>query len=263
MRRPTSVEPVKAILSTPACSTRAAPVAPSPVTTLSTPGGKPALWASSANSKRRERRELRRLQDHGVSGSQRRRHLPGQHQQREVPRNDLAYHADGVVGGQFAVLQLRPARMMIEMSRRQRHIEVARLADRLAVVEAFQNGKKPRMTLQHAGQRIEMARPSMAPKLLPMAACALRAAATAASTSSLEPSAILRQKLARGRFVRVDLFGAGHKGTANEMAKARLMRRPARRAPPHPIQAPGHSPWFRNIQQRSRFYPTGWRLKAE
>ena len=48
--RPTSVEPVKAILSTPACSTSSAPVLPSPVTTLSTPAGSPACAASSANS---------------------------------------------------------------------------------------------------------------------------------------------------------------------------------------------------------------------
>ena len=46
--RPTAVEPVKAILSTPGCSTSAAPVAPSPATTLTTPSGIPASAASSA-----------------------------------------------------------------------------------------------------------------------------------------------------------------------------------------------------------------------
>ena len=45
--RPTTVEPVKAILSTPGWSTSAAPVSPSPVTTLTTPGGMPASSASS------------------------------------------------------------------------------------------------------------------------------------------------------------------------------------------------------------------------
>ena len=45
---PTSVEPVKAILSTPGCATSAAPaVSPRPVTTLTTPGGKPASSTSS------------------------------------------------------------------------------------------------------------------------------------------------------------------------------------------------------------------------
>ena len=45
--RPTAVEPVNEILSTPGWSTSAAPVSPSPVTTLRTPGGKPASSASS------------------------------------------------------------------------------------------------------------------------------------------------------------------------------------------------------------------------
>ena len=45
--RPTTVEPVKATLSTPAWSTSAAPVVPSPASTLSVPSGKPASSASS------------------------------------------------------------------------------------------------------------------------------------------------------------------------------------------------------------------------
>ena len=45
--RPTTVEPVKAILSTSSWSTSAAPVSPSPVITLSTPSGSPASSASS------------------------------------------------------------------------------------------------------------------------------------------------------------------------------------------------------------------------
>ena len=48
MMRPTSVEPVNAILSTWGCSTSAAPGRPSPVTMLTTPGGSPASCASSA-----------------------------------------------------------------------------------------------------------------------------------------------------------------------------------------------------------------------
>ena len=45
--RPTTVEPVKAILSTSGWSTSAAPVSPSPVITFSTPSGRPASSASS------------------------------------------------------------------------------------------------------------------------------------------------------------------------------------------------------------------------
>ena len=48
MRRPTSVEPVNAILSTSGWATRASPVRPSPVTMFTTPGGRPSSWHSSA-----------------------------------------------------------------------------------------------------------------------------------------------------------------------------------------------------------------------
>ncbi len=128
-----------------------------------------------------------------------------------------------LIGGQFAVLQLRPARMMIEMPHGQRHIEITRLADRLAIIEAFQNRKKPRMALQHAGQRIEMARPSMAAKLFPWP---LRLARRGNGRIHLLFGTIgdLCQKLARGRFIAVDLFGAGHKIPADEMAETRFMR---------------------------------------
>ena len=47
---PTSVEPVNATLSIPRSRTRCAPVAPSPVTTLTTPGGTSAWRHTSANS---------------------------------------------------------------------------------------------------------------------------------------------------------------------------------------------------------------------
>ena len=47
--RPTSVEPVKAILSTPGCAASAAPaLSPVPLTRLMTPSGTPASWQISA-----------------------------------------------------------------------------------------------------------------------------------------------------------------------------------------------------------------------
>ena len=48
--RPTSVEPVKAILSTSACFTNASPVEPSPVTMFTTPAGNSISWQISANA---------------------------------------------------------------------------------------------------------------------------------------------------------------------------------------------------------------------
>ena len=46
--RPTPVDPVKATLSTSGCRTMAAPVAPAPVTMLTTPGGRSACCRISA-----------------------------------------------------------------------------------------------------------------------------------------------------------------------------------------------------------------------
>src|SRR5271154_1531630 len=48
---PTAALPVKAILSTPGCATRAAPaISPTPLITLTTPGGNPASSNQFANS---------------------------------------------------------------------------------------------------------------------------------------------------------------------------------------------------------------------
>ena len=49
--RPTSVEPVKASLSMSSCATIKAPVWPSPVTMLTTPGGSPTSRVISANAR--------------------------------------------------------------------------------------------------------------------------------------------------------------------------------------------------------------------
>ena len=49
IRRPMSVEPVKAILSTPGWRTRVIPTSPGPGTMLTTPGGRSAWRQTSAN----------------------------------------------------------------------------------------------------------------------------------------------------------------------------------------------------------------------
>ncbi len=60
-------------------------------------GRQPRLVRQLREAERRERRELRGLEHHRVSGRERRRDLPRQHQQREVPRDDLADDAHGAV----------------------------------------------------------------------------------------------------------------------------------------------------------------------
>ena len=52
------------------------------------------LLADLREQQRGQRRGLGRLEHHGVAAGERGRDLPGQHQQREVPRDDLAGHAE-------------------------------------------------------------------------------------------------------------------------------------------------------------------------
>ena len=87
---PTAVEPVKAILSMPGWSTIAWPVAPAPVTILTTPGGRSACWQTSAKSEGGQRRGLGRFEGRRCCQWRGRGDLPREHEQREVPRDDLS-----------------------------------------------------------------------------------------------------------------------------------------------------------------------------
>ena len=192
MPLPTAVDPVKATLSTPGCSTRAAPVCPAPVTMLSTPGGSPASAASSANSERGERGGLRRLEDHGVAGGQRRRHLPGQHHHREVPRDHLPGHPERLRRhpGEGVLELVRPPGVVEEVGGGERQVDVARLLDRLAAVDASR-ARRTRATAPGACGRCGRGtwparRPPSAPSRL-RRRC--RAAVTAWSTSAGPASA--------------------------------------------------------------------------
>src|SRR3954453_9849494 len=92
---PVDVAPVNATLSTPGCATSGAPASsPKPVTTLKTPGGKPASLDQRGELERRGRRLLGRLADEGAPGRQRRRELPAHQQHRRVPRRDRRGDAD-------------------------------------------------------------------------------------------------------------------------------------------------------------------------
>jgi hypothetical protein len=55
---------------------------------------------------------------------------------------------------QLALEQLRPARVVIAVARDERIVDVARLADRLAVVERLQHREEPAVHLHVARERI-------------------------------------------------------------------------------------------------------------
>jgi len=94
-----------------------------------------------------------------------------QHQQRKVPRDDLAADAERLPVGQLGLHQLRPAGMVVEMAGDERNVDVAALADRLAVVQRFQHGEQPAVALHQAGERVEIAGAAMTGERRP---CRLR-----------------------------------------------------------------------------------------
>ena len=125
--------------------------------TLTTPGGSPASATISANSRARQAGVGGRLEHHRVAHGDRRGDLPGQHQQREIPRDDLPDHAHRLVIAQLGFHQLRPAGVIVEVARQQRHVDIARLADRLAVVHRFEHGQQAVVLLDVAGDGVQVA----------------------------------------------------------------------------------------------------------
>src|SRR5579884_3833073 len=116
------------------------------------PGRQLGLAQHVAEEQRGERRRLRGLEDDGVPARDGGRDLPGEHQQREVPRDDLAGDADRLRAPvRERVLELvRPAGVVEEVRRRERQVDVARLLDRLAAVQRLEDGELPRALLQDA-----------------------------------------------------------------------------------------------------------------
>ena len=159
--RPTSVEPVNATLSTSGCSTSARPVSPAPVTMLTTPGGRSACWQISANSS-----AVSGVVSAGLSTT-------------VLPQASAGaiFHAS-ISSGKFhgmtwpatpsgrgsgpkpGVLELvGPARVVEEVRGDQRDVDVAGLADRLAVVERLQHGELAGALLDDPGDPEQVLRP--------------------------------------------------------------------------------------------------------
>ena len=105
-------------------------------------GRKVGLLADLGEGQRGQRRGLGGLEHHRVAASQRGRDLPGQHEQREVPRDDLPGHAQGFRRRAIArVFELvGPARVVEEVCRDRGGPRRA-IPDRLAVVERLEHGQ--------------------------------------------------------------------------------------------------------------------------
>ncbi len=163
--RPVTVSPVKATLAIRGLVASALPIsAPGPVTMFSTPGGRMSPITSA--SLRIDHGVGRGgLEDRGVPCRQRRRQLPGRHQQREVERDDLADHAQRlveVVGdglavdlGDRALLGADRRREIAEVIGRQRDVGGQRLPDRLAVLPALGDGEHLPVRVDGVGDRVQ------------------------------------------------------------------------------------------------------------
>ena len=132
------------------------------------------LLADFGKCKSGQRGELGGFQHDGVSCRQRGRDLPGQHEQREIPRNDLSDDAASGVVGELLLEELRPAGMMIEMPRDQRNIEVAALANRFSVVHGFEHGQAARVLLHLSGDSVQIASSHVRSESLPLGKCRTR-----------------------------------------------------------------------------------------
>src|SRR5207248_6434975 len=93
---------------------------------------------------------------------------------REVPGDDLPDDAHRDVARELGAGELRPPRVMVEMPGDERDIEITGLADRLAVVEAFEHGEQPRVLLDGPRHSVEMPRPGMPGERGPRAQCLAR-----------------------------------------------------------------------------------------
>ena len=111
------------------------------------------LAADLGEQEGRQRRRRGGLEDDGVAGGERRRDLPGEHQQREVPGDDLRRDAERARhAARERVLELvRPARVVPEVRGRERHVDVAALLDRLARVHRLEDRELAAALLEDAG----------------------------------------------------------------------------------------------------------------
>ena len=201
--RPISVEPVNATLSTSGWVARCIPISPGPVTMLTVPGGRSAWTHDVGEQHRRERRGRGGLEHDRVAGGQRRGDLPGQHQQREVPRDDLGRDAErpGDPAREGVVELVRPAGVVPEVVRGERDVDVPALLDRLAGVHRFEDGELARRApggcarsgtgTWHAPGRTAGPTTGAAPGVRPAPPCRRRrrrARATSASGCSVDGS---------------------------------------------------------------------------
>jgi hypothetical protein len=154
--------------------------------------GKPGFQQQLAQLQAGQRRFFRYLEHHGAAGGERGAQLPGRHQQREIPGNDLAHHADrfgpdeGVIftrryqvrkGDGLAFDLGGPAGHVVEQVGGQRHVRDAGHGEWLAIVQAFQLRQLVQMLQDQVADLVDHAaarrRAHLAPRSRQRAPCRL------------------------------------------------------------------------------------------
>ena len=108
--RPTSVEPVNAILSTSGMFHQRFASRTVAGHNVDDSGGQSRFLAKVSESERSERREFSGLQHHGVSGSQSGSNLPCRHKQRKIPGNNLPNDTTRLVLRETLAREVAPSR---------------------------------------------------------------------------------------------------------------------------------------------------------
>ena len=165
MSCPVRLSPVNEISGTSGCLTSASPASsPSPWTRLNTPAGRPGLLEDPGPQGRRQRRELRRLEDDRVAGGQRGSELPRLEHERRVPRRDEPGDADRLAvdvvelaaGHLEGVVRLGDDQVGEEPEVLGRAAGLAeRLGDRQAGVEALELGEPGVARLDDVGDAVQ------------------------------------------------------------------------------------------------------------
>src|SRR6266540_115001 len=200
---PTSVEPVKATLSTSAWDMAAAPVWPAPVTMLTTPGGSSACsstWPSSS--------AVSGVVSAGLSTTVLPAASAGASFQAAISSgkfHGITCAAARRAPGEGVLELVGPAGVVEEVRGGQRHVHVARFLDRLAAVDGLEHRELAGALLEDPRDAVEVLGPLGAGGLGPDSGVGRAGGAHRQVHVLLAGLGDLRQRLLRGRVHRLEM----------------------------------------------------------
>jgi hypothetical protein len=195
-------------------------------------GGRPASVADLGEQERGQRGVLGRLEDDGVAAGQRGRDLPGQHQQREVPGDDLAAPRPAARGPGNSGASSWPSRRGGRSGGDQRHVDVAVSRMGLPLSEVSSTANRRACFCTRRAERVEVARPAHAPGRATISGRPARGG-TALSTLGRRPCDTCASTGAVGGVDGVEGLGRlGDPAAVDEMAEAAAVASSQARASP-------------------------------